>query len=116
MPYIACYVAAVPTDKKDIFAKHAAAAAKVFEDHGATRVVDCWGTDVPPGELTSFPLSVQADEGETVVVGWQEWPDKTVHDAGMAEAMKDPRISVMRDIPMDGKRLIFGGFETLRDG
>ncbi len=41
------------------------------------------GRDVPPGKLTSFPLAVKAEEGETVVVGWQEWSDKATQEAGM---------------------------------
>ncbi|MDH3666820.1 MAG: DUF1428 domain-containing protein [Paracoccaceae bacterium] len=115
MAYIMSYVAAVPTDKKDAYSKHAALAAQIFKDHGATRVVECWGDEVPPGEVTSFPRAVQARDDETVVMGWQEWPDKATHDAGMPQAMQDSRFQSVREVPFDGKRLIFAGFQKLLD-
>jgi len=115
MSYVMCYVAAVPTAKKAEYEKHASAAAGVFREHGATRVVECWGDMVPPGEMTSFPLAVQAKDDETVVVGWQEWPDKATHEANFQNAMKDPRLAGMSDTPMDGKRMIFAGFDVVLD-
>ena len=115
MTYVMCYVAAVPTDKKDEYSAFAAKAAAIFKDHGATRVVECWGLAVPPGETTSYPLAVRAKEGETVVTGWQEWPDKASQEAGVAMAMQDPRFKELGMPPMDGKRMIFGGFEVLTD-
>ena len=112
MPYMMCYVAAVPTARKADYLKHATLAAEVFKDHGATRIVECWGDQVPPGDVTSFPLAVQAKDDETVVIGWQEWPDKATHDANMQNAMSDPRFGDMGEMPFDGKRMIFGGFAT----
>ncbi len=115
MPYVMSYIAAVKTDRKDEYLEKASTAAAVFREHGATRVVECWGHEVPAGKITSFPQAVKAEEDETVVMGWQEWPDKATHDENMPKAMQDPRLSVMHDMPMDGKRLIFAGFETLLD-
>ena len=66
MSYVMAYVAAVPTDRKDDYVRLASAMAEVFKEYGATRVVECWGADVPPGKLTSFPLAVKAEAGETV--------------------------------------------------
>ena len=115
MTYVMTYVATVPTDKKDAYVKLASTMAGVFKEYGATRVVECWGSDVPPGKLTSFPLAVKAEEGETVVTGWQEWPDKATQEAGMKKAMDDPRMAIMQDVPLDGKRMIFAGFDLVVD-
>lgn len=115
MAYVMTYVAAVPTANRQAYAAHAAKVAAVFREHGATRVVECWGDMVPPGEVTSFPLAVKAREGETVVMGWQEWPDKATHDASFQAAMQDPRLSGMGEMPFDGKRMIFAGFEVVVD-
>ena len=115
MSYVMAYVAAVPEDKKDLYQAKSAEIAAVFKEHGATRVVECWGDMVPPGEVTSFPLAVKAEEGETVVYGWQEWPDKATHEANMQAAMADERLAGFKDVPMDGKRMIFAGFEVLLD-
>jgi uncharacterized protein YbaA (DUF1428 family) len=90
-------------------------AAKIFKEHGALRVVELWGDMVPDGEITSFPMAVAAQEGETVVTGWQEWPDKQTCDANMENAMRDPRLAEMGALPFDGTRMIYGGFQTLVD-
>lgn len=115
MSYVMAYAAAVPTANKEAYLKHSELAAGVFKSHGATRIVECWGDSVPPGEVTSFPLAVKANADETVVMGWQEWPDKATHDANIQAAMQDERFREMGEMPFDGKRMIFAGFETLLD-
>ena len=78
---------------------------------GATRVVECWGDDVPDGKLTDFRRAVQAKEDETVVFSWIEWPDKATRDAGMEKIDEGPAHGEgAGDMPFDGKRMIFGGF------
>lgn len=114
MTYVDNFVLAVPTDGRDAYLRHARKAASLFHDHGALRVVETWGDDVPEGKLTDFQRAVALAPGETVVVGWIEWPDKAARDAAWPKIMADPR---MGDDPMpfDGKRMIHGGFETLLD-
>ena len=60
MDYIDGFVAAVPTANRDRYKEHSQSAAKVFKEHGALRVVECWGDDVPQGKVTSFPMAVKA--------------------------------------------------------
>jgi len=57
---------------------------------------------------------VKAEEGEVVVFSWIEWPSKEVRDAGNKKLMEDPRMKP-DDMPFDGKRLIWGGFDLLLD-
>jgi len=114
MNYIDGIVAAVPTANREAYRHHAEAAAAVFKEHGAIKVVECWGDDVPDGKVTSFPLAVQRKADETVVFSWLVWPSKAVRDAGMAKVMADPRMKPdVNPMPFDGKRLIYGGFEVL---
>jgi len=114
MNYIDGIVAAVPTANREAYRRHAEAAAAVFKEHGAVKVVECWGDDVPDGKLTSFPLAVQRKADETVVFSWLVWPSKAVRDAGMAKVMADPRMKPdTNPMPFDGKRLIYGGFDVL---
>lgn len=115
MSFVDCYIAAVPTEKRDEYLDHLKAMSPLFKDHGATRVADAWGADVPDGEVTSFPLAVKAEENETVVLGWVEWPSKAVRDENMPKVMSDERMKSMGPMPFDGKRLIFGGFEFLHE-
>ncbi|MEO9135768.1 MAG: DUF1428 domain-containing protein [Casimicrobiaceae bacterium] len=116
MTYVDGFVAAVPSANREIFRKHAEAAAMVFKEHGALRVVECWGDDVPQGKLTSFPLAVKCKEDETVVFSWITWPSRQARDAGMKKMMADPRVQPdTNPVPFDGKRLIYGGFDVLID-
>ncbi|MBC7994569.1 MAG: DUF1428 domain-containing protein [Rhizobacter sp.] len=114
MNYVDGFVAAVVTDKRENYCQHAKMAAAVFKENGALRVVECWGDDVPEGKLTSFPLAVKREAHETVVFSWIVWPSKAVRDAGMKATMEDKRL-VGVEMPFDGKRLIYGGFEVLMD-
>ncbi|MXP63799.1 DUF1428 domain-containing protein [Roseomonas sp. M0104] len=113
MSYVEGFVLAVPAANKEAFRQHATAAAALFREFGATRVVECWGDDVPDGKLTDFRGAVKAEEGEVVVFSWVEYPDKATRDALHARVMSDPRMKALGEMPFDGKRMIFGGFVPL---
>ncbi len=116
MPYIDGFVAAVPTANKAAYKKHAEDAAVVFKEHGALKLVECWGDDVPPGDVTSFPMAVKCRDDETVVFSWILWPSREARNAGMEKAMTDRRLQPdVNPMPFDGKRMIFGGFEMIVD-
>lgn len=114
MSYVDGFVAAVPTANRDRYLAFSRIAAQVFKDCGALSVVDCWGDDVPEGELTSFPKAVQRGADETVVFGWVVWPSKETRQAGMAMAEKDERLA-NSDMPFDGKRMVMGGFRVISE-
>jgi uncharacterized protein YbaA (DUF1428 family) len=116
MSYVDGFVAAVPTANRDVYRKHAEAAAAVFKEHGAQRVVECWGDDVPEGKVTSFTMAVQRKSDEAVVFSWIVWPSRQARDEGWKKSMADPRLKPdANPMPFDGKRLIYGGFEVLFD-
>jgi uncharacterized protein YbaA (DUF1428 family) len=116
MGYADGYLVAVPAGNKDAYRAMAAKAAAVFKEHGATRVVEAWGDDVPDGTVTDFKGAVKAKDDEVVVFSWIEWPDKATRDAGMRKAMEDRRMQPDKDtMPFDGQRMIFGGFAPIVD-
>lgn len=117
MSYIDGFLAPIlRTTSAEAYRAFAAKAAPIFRENGAIRVVEAWNDDVPHGQHTDFFRAVAAEEGESVVFSWIEWPDKETRDAGMSKVMADPRMQ-SNDLPMpfDGKRLIFGGFRTILD-
>lgn len=103
---------AVPTKNKDEFRAHAQQAAKLFKEYGALDAVDCWGVDIPDGKLTSMPMAVKCQEGETVCMSWIIWPSEEVRKQAWEKLMEDERMQNMT-MPFDGKRMIFGGFEVI---
>jgi uncharacterized protein YbaA (DUF1428 family) len=115
MSYIDGFVIPVPADKKEAYRDVAAKAAPIFKEYGATRIVECWGDEVPDGKVTDFKRAVKAEAGETVVFSWIVWPSKAARDEGNRKVMADPRMKMGDDMPFDGRRLIYGGFELLLD-
>jgi uncharacterized protein YbaA (DUF1428 family) len=115
MSYIDGFVVPVPNQKKGAYLEMAALSAPIFKEYGALRVVECWGEEVPDGKVTDFKGAVKAEEGETVVFSWIEWPSKEVRDAGMKKFMEDPRMKAAGDMPFSGQRMIYGGFATILD-
>lgn len=114
MSYIDGFVAAVPTANKQQYFEHAKLSAVVFKEHGALKITEAWGDDVPDGEVTSFPLAVKCEDNETVVFSTVVWPSKEARDAGWKAVMEDPRMAPENNpMPFDGKRLIYGGFDVL---
>ena len=114
MAYVDGFIVAVPTAKQEEYRAHAAQAEPLFKEFGARRLVEAWADDVPDGKVTDFRRAVQAQEGEAVVFSWLEYPSKEVRDAANARIMSDPRMEqIGADMPFDGKRMIFGGFEPL---
>ena len=116
MTYVEGFVVAVPTANKEAYRKHAADAAPLFREFGVARMVECWGDDVPDGKINDFKGAVQANEDETVVFSWFEYPDKATRDAANDKMMSDPRMAAMGgEMPFDGKRMIIGGFDSIVD-
>lgn len=116
MSYVEGFVVAVPAANKEAYITHARLAARVFREHGAENVVECWGDDVPEGKVTSFPMAVQCKPDEVVAFSWILWPSRAARDQGMAKAMADARLNPENNpMPFDGQRMIFGGFEKVVD-
>jgi uncharacterized protein YbaA (DUF1428 family) len=112
MTYVDGFVAAVPTANRDAYRRHAQVAASVFKEHGALSVVECWGSDVREGEVTSFSKAVKRKDDETVVFAWITWASRSARDEGMKKAGEDSRLQNI-DMPFDGQRMILGGFDVI---
>ncbi len=115
MAFLDITVIPVPTANKDAYLEHSRHSTVFFKEHGALKVTECWGEDVPDGKVTDFKRAVALEDGETVAVGWITWPDKATRDTAWEALMQDERMMKL-DMPFDGKRMIFAGFDVLIDG
>jgi uncharacterized protein YbaA (DUF1428 family) len=112
--YIQGFLVPVPADKKEEYRAICERFWDIAKDYGAMSHVEAWEADVPDGKVTDFRRAVNLAEGEKVVFSWVTWPDKATSDASHETMMADERMKEFGDdMPFDGKRMIFGGFEPL---
>jgi uncharacterized protein YbaA (DUF1428 family) len=115
MAYVDGFVLAVPRANLKAYEAMARLGGEVWKEYGALAYVECVGDDTPKGELTSFPRAVIATDDEVVVFSWIVYASRADRDAINAKVMADPRLKPdpATPMPFDGKRMIYGGFETL---
>jgi uncharacterized protein YbaA (DUF1428 family) len=114
--YVAGYVAPVRRERRKAFADMCATMRDVAIRCGALYAVDGWAENIEDGTLTDFKRAVKAESGEAVAFGYVEWASKAAWDQGSARMRQDDdRPPSGADLPLDGKRLIHGGFSVLLD-
>jgi uncharacterized protein YbaA (DUF1428 family) len=115
MPYIDGFVTPVPKNKLNDYRALAERAGAIWREHGALEFRECIGEDVKPGQVTSFPQAVQLKDDEVVFFSWIVYNSRAERDVINEKVMKDPRLAETMDgqnMPFDGKRMFWGGFET----
>lgn len=113
MSYVDGFVLPVPKDRVEEYKQLAAQSGAIWREHGALEFVECMAEDVKPGQYTSFPQSVQLEDNEVVFFSWIRYESREHRDEVNAKVMKDPRMNELvdpKDMPFDGKRMIYGGF------
>ncbi len=112
--YVDGYVLPVPKANVEAYRRMAETAGKIWREYGALEYVECIAEDVKSGEATSFPQSVKLKPDETVVFAWIVYESREQRDRINEKVMKDPRLSMDgKEMPFDGKRMFWGGFEIL---
>jgi uncharacterized protein YbaA (DUF1428 family) len=109
------FVVPVPEGNREAYRELAAKMAKVFREKGATRVVEAIADDVNHGKVTDYYRAVKAEDGETIVFSFIEWPDKQTRDKAWADMMADENMKPEADMPFSGQRMFWGGFEPILD-
>jgi len=114
--YVESIVVPVPKGKLDIYQGLAETSGKIWREHGALEYFECLADDVKPGEVTSFPKSVQLKADETVAIAYIVYESREQRDRINDKVMKDPRMKDLMDpkkMPFDGKRMFYGGFNVI---
>lgn len=112
--YVDGFVVPVPKDKIEAYRELAAQAGAIWKEHGALEYVECIADDVKPGKVTSFPQAVKLEDNEIVVFSWIVYKSREDRDRVMAAVMSDPRLKMdPKNMPFDGMRMFWGGFEVL---
>ena len=113
MSYIQGFIIPVPKANKEAYIKVAQASGVIFQDYGAIRIVESWSETTPDGKQTDFKKAVKATADEAIVFSWIEWPNQATCDAAAEKMQNDERFAEMGDMPFDGSRLIYAGFNPI---
>ena len=111
--YINTYVIPIPEERKDDYIRIAELYVEIARDYGAVEIFENWESEIPDGELTDYRKAVKAEPGEKIINSWVIWPDRETGDRAHKSMMEDPRMAEFGEMPFDGKRMIFGGFEPM---
>ena len=109
------FVVPVPESNREAYREMAATMAKVFRQHGAARVIEAIADDVDHGKVTDYYRAVKAEDGETIVFSFIEWPDKATRDEAWQKIMSDESMKPDGEMPFSGQRMFWGGFEKIVD-
>jgi uncharacterized protein YbaA (DUF1428 family) len=118
MAYVDGFILPLPTANVEKYREVATRCGEIWREHGALQFRECIAEDVKPGKLTSFPQSVNLEEGETVIFSWIVYESRAKRDEVNDKVMKDPRMAELMKpeaMPFDGKRMVYGGFDMLVD-
>ncbi|HWA37786.1 MAG TPA: DUF1428 domain-containing protein [Burkholderiales bacterium] len=113
MAYVDGFLLAVPKKNKAKYLKLARLGGKIWMEHGALAYVEAVNDDVKPGKWTSFPQAVKLKKGEDVWFSYAVYRNRAHRDRVMKKVMADKRLQMsMKNMPFDGKRMIWGGFKA----
>ena len=115
--YVDGFVIPIKKNKVEAYRKMAKKAAGVWKQHGALEVRECVGEDLNVKMARPFTRGIRTKPGETVVFSWIVYKSRAHRDRVNAKVLKDPRIANLdpKDMPLDMKRMIYGGFNVIVD-
>jgi uncharacterized protein YbaA (DUF1428 family) len=118
MRYVDGYVLPVPRRKLEEYGRIAQKAGRIWREHGALEYMEAAAEDLRTKMGLPFTKAVKVKAGETIVFAFVVFKSRAHRDRVNAKVLKDPRLAEMMDpeaMPMDGKRMVYGGFKTIVD-
>lgn len=113
MTYVDGFVLPVPNGEFEKYKEWAQTGKTVWMEAGALSYVEAQADDVPDGEVTSFPMAVKKEDGDTIIFSYVTYKSRDHRDEVMKKVMADPRMSEsMETMPAYMKRMIYGGFQV----
>ncbi|OHB27103.1 MAG: hypothetical protein A2790_00105 [Phenylobacterium sp. RIFCSPHIGHO2_01_FULL_69_31] len=130
MPYYDAYLIPISPAKLDAYRDVSRRIGAVYREYGALKIVDILLDDqggdgasfhaeearaALGDDLRDFAAAAGAQDGETVILSWTEWPDKQARDEGLAKVLADPRVQPDPEdgVIFEGRRLVSGAFMHL---
>jgi uncharacterized protein YbaA (DUF1428 family) len=114
--YIEAIVIPVPRASLDSYKRMSAQWGQAHVRLGALYYSDSISDDVQLGKVTSFPQAVQLKDDEVIALAWVVYQNKEDRDRISKAVMEAPELKESMDpskMPFDGKRMFWGGFETI---
>jgi uncharacterized protein YbaA (DUF1428 family) len=112
------FLLAVPKRKLTEYRKISQKAGKIWKEYGAIEYIESVGDDLKVKMGVPFTKASKAKPGEAVVFSWILYKSRADRDRINKKVMKDPRLAKMMDpksMPIDMKRMAYGGFKALVD-
>lgn len=110
----------IPIKKKDVrkYKKIATIASKIWKKYGALDYYEAAGDDLKTPVGMPFPKISKAKKDETVIFAWITYKSKAHRNAVNKKVMKDPTMNSFdpKDMPIDMKRMAYGGFKIIVKG
>jgi len=115
--YVDGYLMPIPRKNVREYQKVARKAGKIWKKYGALEYFECVGDDLNSKfAMVKFPKVAKAKPGETVVFSFIVYRSKAHRDRVNAKVMADPYMQSMspeQPVPIDVKRMAFGGFTAI---
>lgn len=114
MSYVDGYVLPVPKRRMREYPKMAEMGRKIWTKHGALDYKECAGDDLAKKWGTTFTRMMKLKPGETAVFAYIVFKSRAHRDRVNAKVMKEMKaMGGPPDMPVDMKRMVYGGFKTL---
>ena len=117
--YIDGFVLPIPKKHLSEYKCVAEKVAEILKEHGAIAYYEYVNEDPKMQGVPSFPEMLKAKEDEVVIFGWIVFESKAARDEANKKVPNDPRMPELmapltdpNNLIFDGKRMVYGGFES----
>ena len=113
--YVDGFVLPVPKKIIPLYRRISSAMGKVMRSHGCLNYREFLGDDFSAKQMVSPLTLVKVKKGEVLVFAVTEFKSKAHRNQVLKKVMSDQRVKKMcsQPMPLDYKRMVYGGFKTI---